>query len=400
MSTNVLVINSGSSSLKYQVVDAETGAASAVGLVERIGQASGVLTHTVGEDAPDKHRIELPVPNHTVAMGAMADAFAEHGPSLAGAGLVAVGHRVVQGGARFGGSVLIDDEVVAIIEDLSDLAPLHNPPNLDGIRAARASFPELPHVAVFDTAFHLTMPEHAATYAIDREVAAAMRIRRYGAHGTSHQYVAREAAAFLGIAREESNLIVLHLGNGASVTAVEDGISVDTSMGLTPLEGLVMGTRTGDIDPAVVFHLYRTAGMSIDEIDNLMNRRSGMLGLTGMVDMRDIGDAVDAGDEAATLAMEVYCYRLRKYIGAYTAVLGRVDAIVFTAGVGENSAEVRAGALQGLEAFGIRLDGAANEARSRDTRRISTSDSPVAVLVVPTNEEFEIARESVAVVRA
>ncbi|WP_154792984.1 acetate kinase [Occultella kanbiaonis] len=395
MSTNVLVINSGSSSLKYQVVDAETGAASAVGLVERIGQASGALTHSVGED---KHHLELPVPDHTVAMEAMADAFAEHGPSLAQAGLVAVGHRVVQGGARFGGSVLIDDEVVAIIGDLSDLAPLHNPPNLDGIRAARASFPELPHVAVFDTAFHLTMPDHAATYAIDREVAAAHRIRRYGAHGTSHQYVAREAAAFLGIAREESNLIVLHLGNGASVTAVRDGISVDTSMGLTPLEGLVMGTRTGDIDPAVVFHLSRTAGMSIDEIDNLMNRRSGMLGLTGMVDMRDIGDAVDAGDEAATLAMEVYCYRLRKYIGAYTAVLGRVDAIVFTAGIGENSDTVRAGALKGLEPLGIHLDETANTARADGIRRISGAGSPVTVLVVPTNEEFEIARESVAVV--
>lgn len=393
----VLVINAGSSSLKYQVVDAGTGAAVATGLVERVGQAGGHLVHTNNGEELQR---DLEVPDHTAAMAAMGRAFEEHGPDLAQAGLVAVGHRVVQGGARFGHAVLIDDEAEHIIEDLADLAPLHNPPNLAGIRAARTIFTDLPHVAVFDTSFHLTIPDRAATYALEREVAERYRVRRYGAHGTSHQYVAREAARFLGRDPAETNLIVLHLGNGASATAVQAGRSVDTSMGLTPLEGLVMGTRTGDIDPAVVFHLARHAGMSIDEIDTLMNRRSGMLGLTGMVDMRDITAAADDGDQAAASALEIYCYRLRKYIGAYTAVLGRVDAIAFTAGIGENSAPVRAGAVAGLEHLGVRLDPAANDERAKQTRRISPPDSPVAVLVVPTNEEWEIAREAVAVAGA
>jgi len=390
----VLVINAGSSSLKYQVVDAGTGHAVASGLIERVGQAGAHLRHANNGEELER---DLQVPDHTAAMAAMDDAFATYGPDLAEEGLVAVGHRVVQGGARFGHSVLIDEETEHIIEDLSDLAPLHNPPNLAGIRAARKLFTDLPHVAVFDTSFHLTMPDRAATYALDREVAKQYRVRRYGAHGTSHQYVAREAAQFLGLEPEQANLIVLHLGNGASVTAVADGRSVDTSMGLTPLEGLVMGTRTGDIDPAVVFHLARHADMSIDEIDELMNRRSGMFGLTGMIDMRDITAAAESGDEAATSALDIYCYRLRKYIGAYTAVLGRVDGIAFTAGIGENSAPVRAGAVAGLEHLGIQIEAAANEQRSKDTRRISPADSPVAVLVVPTNEEWEIAREAVAV---
>ena len=390
----VLVINAGSSSLKYQVVDADTGAATATGLVERVGQASAHLRHTTDDGEFER---DLEVGDHTAAMRAMSEAFDAHGPDLAGSDLVAVGHRVVQGGARFGHSVLIDDEAERIIEDLSDLAPLHNPPNLAGIRAARTLFADLPQVAVFDTSFHLTMPDRAATYALDREVAREHRIRRYGAHGTSHQYVAREAARFLGQDPAETNLIVLHLGNGASATAVANGKSVDTSMGMTPLEGLVMGTRTGDIDPAVTFHLFRQAGMSIDEIDTLMNRRSGMYGLTGMIDMRDITTAAADGDVASAAALEIYCYRLRKYIGAYTAVLGRVDAIAFTAGIGENSAPVRAQTLADLEHLGVLLDAAANEERSDQARRISAPDSPVAALVVPTNEEWEIAREAVAV---
>ncbi|UFU05670.1 acetate/propionate family kinase [Ruania halotolerans] len=389
---HVLVINAGSSSLKYQVVDASSGAALATGLIERIGEKTGQVSHTVGDC---DHEREVDVPDHAAAMAAMSEAFSEHGPDLAGVNLAAVGHRVVQGGPEFSESVLITPEVEAAIEDVSDLAPLHNPPNLAGIRAARETFSDLPQVAVFDTAFHRTMPAHAATYALDREVAQAHRIRRYGAHGTSHQYVARAAAHELGIAPEQANLIILHLGNGASATAVANGNSVDTSMGLTPLEGLVMGTRTGDIDPAVVFHLARTAGMDIDAIDTIMNRRSGLLGLAGSNDMRDVEAGVDAGDENARLALEVYCYRLRKYIGAYTAVLGRVDAVVFTAGIGENSAPVRARTLAGLESLGISLDPVANE--TRGTVRISTAESRVAVLVVPTNEEWEIAREAVAV---
>lgn len=398
MSAPVLVINSGSSSLKYQVVDADTGEALAAGLIERIGGAgTGRLAHTVDGE---KHLRDVQVPDHAAAMAAMAEAFAEHGPDLAEAGLVAVGHRVVQGGARFGHSVRIDEEALAIIEDLSDLAPLHNPANVAGIQVAMERFPDLPHVAVFDTAFHLTMPQVAHTYAIDREVAAEHRIRRYGFHGTSHAYVSRQAAHLLGRPVEEVNVIVMHLGNGASACAVRGGVSVDTSMGLTPLEGLVMGTRSGDIDPAVVFHLTRTAGMGVDAIDDLLNKRSGVLGLSGRQDMRDLVAAAESGDEAAQLALEIYCYRVRKYIGSYMAVLGRVDAIVFTAGIGENAAEVRALSLEGLEAFGIELDGEANLARSGSARDIAAAGSRVRVLVIPTNEELEIARDAVRVANA
>jgi acetate kinase len=333
-------------------------------------------------------------------MAAMADAFEQHGPDLAAAGLVAVGHRVVQGGARFGHSVRVDEAALEIIEELSALAPLHNPANAAGIRVAMDTFPDLPHVAVFDTAFHLTMPEVAHTYAIDRQVAADHRIRRYGFHGTSHAYVSRQAAELLGKPLEETNVIVLHLGNGASACAVRGGVSVDTSMGLTPLEGLVMGTRSGDIDPAVVFHLARTAGMDIDAIDDLLNKRSGVLGLSGSQDMRDLVDAVEAGDADAQLALEVYCYRVRKYVGSYLAVLGRVDAIVFTAGIGENADEVRELSLRGLESLGIEVDGEANRARSKEPRDIATAASRVRVLVIPTNEELEIARDAVRVTGA
>ncbi|MGC0142835.1 MULTISPECIES: acetate kinase [unclassified Pseudactinotalea] len=391
----VLVINSGSSSLKYQVVDTGAEQALATGLIERIGQPLGICTHSNGGRA---QRTEQPVPDHEAAMALMRSAFDQHGPDLDDSDLAAVGHRVVQGGARFGGPVLIDDEAIEIIESLVDLAPLHNPANLQGIRAAREYFPQMKHVAVFDTAFHLTMPDYAATYAIDQAVAAEHRIHRYGAHGTSHQYVSREAARFLGMGPEEANLIVLHLGNGASATAVRQGRSVDTSMGLTPLEGLVMGTRSGDIDPAVVFHLARTAGMGINEIDELLNRRSGMLGLSGHADMRDVDAAITAGDADARLARQIYTYRIRKYVGAYTAALGHVHAIVFTAGIGENDTAVRAESLAGLERMGIEVDPQRNTAPVRGTRVISTDDSAVAVLVVPTNEELEIAGQALSVV--
>ena len=392
----VLVINSGSSSLKYRVVDTSQDEPLASGLIERIGLADGICTHHNGTG---RHRTEQPVHDHTEAMTVMLEAFAAHGPDLSGVDLVAVGHRVVQGGERFAEPVLIDEEVIDVVKNLSDLAPLHNPPNLQGILAARAAFTELPHVAIFDTAFHRTIPDYAATYAIDRQVAAEHRVRRYGAHGTSHQYVAREAAQFLGLRPDEANLIVLHLGNGASATAVQQGRSVDTSMGLTPLEGLVMGTRSGDIDPAVVFHLARTAGMSIGEIDTLLNRRSGMLGLSGMVDMRDVDAAIESGDEAARLARQVYCYRIRKYVGAYYAALGHVHAIAFTAGIGENDAATRAESLAGLGQMGIEVDSARNEAADRGTRVISTDHSAVQVLVVPTNEELEIAIQALAIVQ-
>ena len=391
----VLVVNCGSSSLKYEVVDAVSGTSMVTGLVERIGLTDGRITHTTpGREWTE----ERSVPDHRAAMEAMAGAFAAHGPDLAAAGLVGVGHRVVQGGALFGRPVVVDDEILATIEDLAELAPLHNPANAAGIRLARETFPGLPHVAVFDTAFHVTMPERARTYAMDREVAERHRIRRYGFHGTSHAYVSREAVRLLGTPAETTNVIVLHLGNGASACAVEGGRSVDTSMGMTPLEGLVMGTRTGDVDPAIVFHLARVAGMTIDEIDTLFNTRSGVLGLCGRSDMRDLVGAAEDGDEAAELALDVYCYRIRKYVGAYLAALGRVDAVVFTAGVGENSPAVRERTLRGLEGLGIELDMAANAAPSTGPRDVASAGSRIRVLVIPTDEELEIARQTLALV--
>ncbi len=395
MTTRVLVINSGSSSLKYQVVDAVDGDVLATGLVERIGATGGVLTHEV---RGEKFVLDRVVPDHEAAMALMTEAFGAHGPQLHEVGLIAVGHRVVQGGEEYGRPVVIDDDVVRVVTELVDLAPLHNPANLAGIRVARAEFPNLPHVAVFDTSFHSTMPARAYTYAIDAEVAREHRVRRYGFHGTSHAFVSREAARLLGRAPAEANVIVLHLGNGASAAAVRGGESIDTSMGLTPLEGLVMGTRSGDVDPAIVFHLARTAGMDIDDIDDLLNKRSGVLGLSGRQDMRDLVAAAEGGDVAAEQALDVYCYRLRKYVGAYTAALGRVDAVVFTAGVGENSAPVRARTLAGLEVLGIELDLDANAAPGRAARDIATPGSRVRVFVVPTNEELEIARQAAGVV--
>ncbi|WP_394550915.1 acetate/propionate family kinase [Agromyces sp. MMS24-JH15] len=399
----VLVVNSGSSSFKYQLIDVDASRTLASGLVERIGEAEGRAVHKVPQDAPggastSESERTLPIPDHTAGFGVMLEAFAEHGPSLEEVPPVAVGHRVVQGGARFFEPTVITDLVKINIDELSSLAPLHNPANLQGIVAAQAAFPDVPHVAVFDTAFHQTMPPSAYTYAIDRELAEKHRVRRYGFHGTSHRFVSRAAAEFLGRPVEELRQIVLHLGNGASACAVDGGRSVETSMGMTPLEGLVMGTRSGDIDPAVLLHLQRRAGLSADDIDDLLNKRSGMLGLTGRGDLRDIEDASEAGDETADFALSVYAHRIRSYIGAYAAQLGGVDVISFTAGVGENSPDIRGRALAGLEWFGIELDPERNAPRSRVARRISTDASRVEVLVVPTNEELEIARQTVEVV--
>ena len=397
MGAHVLVINSGSSSIKYQLVDADTGESLASGLVERIGQESSHLKH----EAPGgTFELDEPVEDHEAGMARVLAMFAEHGPALLAEALQAVGHRVVQGGNVFAGPAVIDDAVLKQISDLSPLAPLHNPAHVAGIVAARHAFPTVPHVAVFDTSFHQTLPPAAYTYAIDRELAARFSIRRYGAHGTSHRYVARTTAEFLGRDEAELNIIVLHLGNGASATAVRGGKSVETSMGLTPLEGLVMGTRSGDIDPAVLFHLSRVAGMSTDELDDLLNRRSGMLGLSGYTDMRDVHDAVAAGDGNARTALEVYFHRIKGYVGNYYAQLGHVDAIAFTAGIGENDDIVRLGSLSGLERLGIRVDPARNAGRKKQITVISPDDSEVTVLVVPTNEELEIARQSLAALAA
>ncbi|NTW41669.1 MAG: acetate kinase [Cellulomonadaceae bacterium] len=395
MNELVLVVNSGSSSIKYQLVEVTSGEALATGLVERIGQPLGAIKH---EGPNGKTVLEQPVPDHEAGIAVILDLFAKHGPQLDAATLTAVGHRVVQGGSVFAGPAIITDEVEQKIEDLATLAPLHNPAHLQGIRAARHAFPTLPHVAVFDTSFHQTLPPAAYTYAIDRELAQKYAIRRYGAHGTSHRYVARRTAELLGKPESEVNIIVLHLGNGASATAVRGGVSVETSMGLTPLEGLVMGTRSGDIDPAVLFHLQRVAGMSTDELDDLLNRRSGMLGLSGSSDMRDVHDAVAAGDENSRTALEVYYHRIKSYVGSYYAHLGHVDAIAFTAGIGENDDIVRINALAGLERLGIQVDAQRNEGRIKTDTVISPDGAEVTVFVVPTNEELEIARQSVELV--
>ena len=392
MSQTVLVINSGSSSIKYQLVDPETGEAIAKGLVERIGDPLGKIKHTHGDDVTIE---EIPIADHEVGMREVLRLFDDKGPKLAEAGIVAVGHRIVQGGKYFDGPAVINDEVRNLIEELCPMAPLHNPAHLKGIDVARDLMPEIPHVAVFDTAFFQALPEKAYTYALNAEVAEKYAVRRYGAHGTSHQFVSREVAKYLG--RDDLKQIVMHLGNGASVSAVLNGKPIDTSMGLTPLEGLMMGTRTGDIDPAVVFHLARQGGMTIDEIDTLFNKQSGMKGMTGESDMRSVWEMIFNDDDKeaqhkARVAMDVYINRLLKYVGSYTAELGGLDVITFTAGIGENDWDVRKELAQALEPFGVKIDLAANDGRIGEPRVISTPDSKVTLLVYPTNEEFAIAR--------
>jgi acetate kinase len=379
--SRILVINSGSSSVKYRLFgtasepDQDRGAGDATlarGIVERIGEPGGQAA------------------DHDQALRQVLD-------RLELAGLAAVGHRVVHGGLRFTEPTLIDDQVVAAIESLVPLAPLHNPANLAGIAATRALLPQVRQVAVFDTAFHRTLPPAAASYAIDAATARRYQVHRYGFHGTSHAYVSRRTAALLGRAPAEVNVITLHLGNGASACAVAGGRSVATSMGLTPLEGLVMGTRSGDLDPAVIFHLHRAAGLSLAEIEDLLIHRSGLRGLAGVNDMRQLLAARAAGDPAARLAFDLYCHRVRCYVGAYYAVLERVDAVTFTAGVGEHAAAVRAAALSGLERLGIAVDQPRNLA---DAPVISPDGARVAVCVVPTDEEHEIATQARGVVAA
>lgn len=364
----ILVINSGSSSVKYQLIDLDGPARPKAGKIERVGEpGSGV-------------------PDHEAALTRVAEEV-----SMESDALTAIGHRVVHGGPSLTAPVLITDDVVKQIEEAVPLAPLHNPSNLAGIEVTRRLRPDLPQVAVFDTGFHSTIPPAAYTYAIDREVAERYGVRRYGFHGISTAYVAREAARFIG-KPDLANVIVLHLGNGASASAVAAGRCVDTSMGLTPLEGLVMGTRSGDLDPSVIFHLIRS-GMAPEEVESMLNHRSGLLGLCGDNDMRTVMERMRSGDEDAALAYNVYCHRLRKYIGAYCALLGKVDVIAFTGGVGENSAPVRRNVLAGLEPLGIRLD-PFRTASGKQTRMISAADSAVAIAVVPTDEELEIARET------
>ena len=388
----VFVLNAGSSSLKYQLVQPESGTVVAHGVVERIGESEAKVVLVRGDD--NKEFIGE-IADHRAGLAKALELSRVQDRDLTSEGITAVGHRVVHGGPKFYKPTVIDDDVIEAINELEDLAPLHNPVNVLGIEAIRELLPDVPSVAVFDTAFFHGLPDHVATYAIDRELAKKHDIRRYGFHGTSHEYVSGVTAEFLGADRENLNQIVLHLGNGASASAIEGGRPVETSMGLTPLEGLVMGTRSGDVDPGVVMYLRRSADMDVDQIDTMLNRKAGLKGLSGENDFRALTEKVEEGDADATLAYKVYVHRLRKYIGAYMVTLGRTDAIVFTAGVGENAPKLRADSLAGLESFGIQIDPERNAARSREPRIISTDDSAVTVLVIPTNEELAIARQSV-----
>jgi len=399
----ILVINSGSSSIKYKLFDTETHLMMTSGLVERIGLDGSRVKHSAFDANGGEQKVvrETPVPDHEVGLKVVASLLTEPGIAVIASPdeIAAVGHRVVHGGERFSKTVVIDDEVIDVIRKLIPYAPLHNPANLEGILVARSIFSQATQVAVFDTAFHQTMPDQAYRYAIPNDLYQDHGIRVYGFHGTSHLYVSKKAAEHLGKPLAETTLITAHLGNGASMAAVKNGQSIDTSMGFTPLPGLMMGTRSGDLDPAIIFYLANNLGMALPEVDKLLNKQSGLLGVAGDSDVRDVETRVEQGDEAARLAMAMYAYRIKKYIGAYMAALGPVDALVFTAGVGENSPFVRSHSCAGLAHLGIKLDEAKNKAPIEGVTEIQADDSAVKVLVIPTNEELEIALQTLAVLR-
>ena len=395
---NVLVINCGSSSLKFQLINSETEAVLAKGLCERIG-IDGSLTYQ--PEGGEKVKSDKAMPTHTEAIQFVIDALTDGATGVVKSldEIGAVGHRVVHGGEKFAKSVVITDEVLAAIEECNDLAPLHNPANLIGIHACQKLMPGTPMVAVFDTAFHQTMPEKAYLYGLPYEYYEKYAVRRYGFHGTSHSFVSKHAAEFLGLDLKASKIIVAHLGNGASISAVLNGECVDTSMGLTPLEGLVMGTRSGDMDPAIMEYIAKKENLDIAGVMNVLNKKSGVLGISNNLssDFRDLEEGMDSGNKYAKAAMEVFCYRVAKYIGSYAASMNGVDAIAFTAGIGENSGTVRKMVLSNLEYLGITVDEEANKKRGEDLV-ISTADSKVKIAVIPTNEELAIARETVALV--
>ena len=396
---NILVINCGSSSLKYQLIDSESEKVLAKGLCERIG-IDGRLTYSPA--GGEKEVTDAPMPTHTEAIQLVLDALTNEKTgvikSLDEVG--AVGHRVVHGGEKFASSSLITDEMLAAVEECNDLAPLHNPANLIGIDACKKCMPGVPMVGVFDTAFHQTMPKEAYMYALPYEYYEKYKVRRYGFHGTSHSFVSKRTAEFLGKDIKDMKIIVCHLGNGSSISAVKNGESIDTSMGLTPLEGVIMGTRSGDIDPAILEFLAKKEDMSIADLNNMLNKKSGVYGLSGGVssDFRDLGEAAAAGNDKAQLALDAFAYRVAKYVGAYAAAMNGVDAIAFTAGVGENDADTRKAILSRLTFLGLELDEEANKKRGEDNI-ISTPDSKVTVCVIPTNEELAIARETLALVK-
>lgn len=398
MRMNILVINCGSSSIKYQLINREKRKVLAKGLLEKIGETNSSQVHYIGgkiikkQDEVANYEEGL---RNTLALlldekkGAIKDA----------SEISAVGHRVVHGGEDFFHSVLIDDEVIKTIKSYISLAPLHNPPNLAGIEAVKNILPDVPQVAVFDTAFHQTLPEKAFLYALPYHYYEKYKIRRYGFHGTSHRYIAKRTAEFLKKPLKELKIITCHLGNGCSITAIDKGKSIDTSMGFTPLEGLVMGTRCGDVDTAAVLFLMKKENLTISQMDNLLNKQSGLLGISGISnDSREVEKWATKGNKRAKLASEVFTYRIKKYIGAYSAVLGGLDALIFSAGIGENDADIRNKICQGLEFFGVYLNRKKNRTRSKASRFISTEKSPVKVLVIPTNEEEMIAEETWRVV--
>jgi acetate kinase len=390
----ILVINAGSSSLKYQLIEMVTQQVEAKGAVERIGIEGSNLTHKPGEG--DKVVISQPIPNHKVAIQLVLDALTDktHGVIKSMDEICAVGHRVVHGAEQFTQSVVITDEVVAAIKECIELAPLHNPANLMGIEACRSIMPNVPMVAVFDTAFHQTMPKKAYLYGLSYEAYSKYRVRRYGFHGTSHKYVANRYAELVGKDIKDLKIITCHLGNGSSITAVDGGKSVDTTMGFTPLEGVVMGTRSGDIDPAIVPHLMNKMNMSLDQAITYLNKECGVYGISGVSsDFRDLHAAANDGNDRAEIALQVFCYRIRKFIGSYAAAMGGVDAIVFTAGIGENDPLIRQWSIDGLGFIGAAIDNQANNVRGKE-QRISAADSRVDIWCVPTNEELAIAKET------
>ncbi|UTF51885.1 acetate kinase [Desulfomicrobium sp. ZS1] len=399
----IFVVNSGSSSLKYQLLDMESGAVMATGLVERIGDAMGKVSQKNWPGAERETEVEREVafPNHRAAMLTVVELVtgAETGVIATTSEIDAIGHRVVQGGETLFKSTLIDDDVVEKIRENCHLSPLHNPANLVGIEVARELFVGVPQVAVFDTEFHQTMPAEAFMYPIPYKLYEDLKIRRYGFHGTSHRYVAQQAAAMLGKAEDEVNLVTLHLGNGCSMAAVRGGKCIDTSMGLTPLAGVMMGTRSGDIDPAIIPFLMKEKGLNMGEIDDILNKQSGLKGICGMNDMRDIHAAAEKGDKKAALAVDMFVYRIKKYIGAYYAVTGPLDALVFTAGIGENDEIVRARVCANLEHLGISIDPARNAGRKKVATAIQADGSKVAILVIPTNEELAIAKATLSVLK-
>lgn len=397
----ILVINCGSSSFKYQLIDMGERSVLCSGLVERIGAQTGSLTHKKAPGAETEYKFseQRPFPDHTAGMTRVMELLTSGDTAVIKdlSEITACGHRVVQGAEEFTESTRITDRVLQVIKELSPLAPLHNPPSVQGIEVSMKLLPDCPAVAVFDTEFHTTMPPKAFMYPIPYEMYEKYRVRRYGFHGTSHAYVARKAARVMSRQELGFNVITCHLGNGSSISAVRDGKCVDTSMGLTPLAGVMMGTRCGDIDPAILPYLAKEAGMDMGGLDNMLNRQSGLYGICGMNDMRDLHAARENGDAKAQLAFEMFCYSIRKYIGAYYAVLGKVDALVFTAGIGENDDFARAGICEGLEGLGITIDPKLNAVRSGEPRKISQQGAKVRVLVIPTNEEIAIAESTMKV---